>query len=162
MGDVRRLKAKSSSQGGTGARAGFGSVVLKVAFQLLTPFILLYGVYVLMHGHYGPGGGFQAGALLGFAVVFAQLVQGHDSKWIISRSAAIALACLGALLYLAVGVLSFIWGGNFLDYGVVPWAVSPAEARALGILAIETGVTMSVMAVIVLLFDLLTGGEERD
>jgi multicomponent Na+:H+ antiporter subunit B len=145
-------------------RKSFGSIILNVAFRHLTPFLMLYGVYVLVHGHYGPGGGFQAGALLGLAVVLVQMVQGTRAEWRIGVSGGIILACLGALIYLAIGLAPFIWGGNFLDYGVLPIAATPAEARALGILGIETGVTMGVMGVIIVMFDLLTrdNGEREE
>ena len=42
----------------------FGGIVLDTAFRLIVPFSLVYGVYVLIFGEAGPGGGFQAGALL--------------------------------------------------------------------------------------------------
>ena len=143
-------------------RKGFGSIVLNVAFRHLTPFLMLYGVYVLVHGHYGPGGGFQAGALLGLAVVLVQMVQGPRSEWRIGMSGGLILACTGALIYLAIGLASFFWGGNFLDYGVLPIAPTAPEARALGILGIEAGVTMGVMGVTIIMFDLLTRDGERE
>ncbi len=43
-------------------------VVLRVVSKLLIPFILLFGLYVQMHGDFGPGGGFQAGVI--FAAAF--------------------------------------------------------------------------------------------
>lgn len=139
-------------------RKGFGSIVLDVAFRHLTPFMILYAVYVLVHGHYGPGGGFQAGAMLGLALCLVQLVQGHDAKpkWGLGMTGGLVLACIGALIYVGIGVAAFIWSGNFLDYGVLPIAAIPAEARALGILGIESGVTLGVMGVIFVIFDLLT------
>ena len=42
----------------------FGGIVLDTAFRIIVPFTLIYGVYVLIFGEAGPGGGFQAGALL--------------------------------------------------------------------------------------------------
>lgn len=38
----------------------FGGIVLDTAFRLIVPFSLVYGVYVLIFGEAGPGGGFQA------------------------------------------------------------------------------------------------------
>jgi|Deesub1362A_J573_1020465.scaffolds.fasta_scaffold00415_7 multicomponent Na+:H+ antiporter subunit B len=143
-------------------RKGFGSIILDVGFRHLTPFLILYAVYVLVHGHYGPGGGFQAGALLGLAVVLGRVVQGQDAELGIGLSGGLVLACTGALIFLAIGLASLLWGGNFLDYGVLPIASAPAEARALGILGIEAGVTMGVMGVIIIMFDLLTRRGERE
>lgn len=136
-------------------RSGFGGIVLNIAFRVLLPFILVFAVAVLMHGHHSPGGGFQAGALLGVAVILVQLVQGRDAKWV-GRREAVTLSCTGALIYLGIGTLSFFWGGNFLDYGVIPVEATAAKARALGILGIEVGVTLAVMGVTIIMFDSLT------
>ena len=57
-------------------RKPFGGIVLDSAFRLVVPFTIIYGVYVLTHGEFSPGGGFQAGALLAVGIVLARLVQG--------------------------------------------------------------------------------------
>ncbi len=46
----------------------FGGIILNVAFRMLIPFTIVYGVYVLCLGEFSPGGGFQAGALLAVGV----------------------------------------------------------------------------------------------
>ena len=35
----------------------FGGIVLDTAFRIIVPFTLIYGVYVLIFGEAGPGGG---------------------------------------------------------------------------------------------------------
>ena len=40
----------------------FGGLILNVAFRMLVPFTLTYGVYILWLREFSPGGGFQAGA----------------------------------------------------------------------------------------------------
>ncbi len=143
-------------------RTGFGSIVLNVAFRYLVPFLMLYAVYVLVHGHYSPGGGFQAGGILGLAVLLVQMVQGHDTGFGFKMSGGLVLATIGALIFLLIGLASFIWSGNFLDYGVLPIAATAAEARSLAILGVEIGVTMGVMGVFIIMFDLLTRSGERE
>lgn len=44
--------------------AGF---VLRTAADLLFPFLLVLGAYIILHGHLTPGGGFQGGAILAAA-----------------------------------------------------------------------------------------------
>ena len=44
--------------------------ILIIASRLLTPFIQLFALYVIVHGHYGPGGGFQGGAMLAASIIF--------------------------------------------------------------------------------------------
>jgi multicomponent Na+:H+ antiporter subunit B len=36
-------------------RKQYGSTILDTAIRMLIPFYLVYGVYVLIHGHYSPG-----------------------------------------------------------------------------------------------------------
>ena len=138
----------------------FSTIVLGTAFRFLIPIIVVYGVYVLMHGEYSPGGGFQAGALFGIAVVLDRLVQGPEAKFNISGNKSIILAGVGTAVYGSVGVLTLLFGGNFLEYGVFPLAMSEGEKHAWGILGIEIGVTICVMATIIVIFDALTGREE--
>ena len=40
-------------------------LIIKTAVRLLVPFAQLFGLYVVVHGHYSPGGGFQGGVILG-------------------------------------------------------------------------------------------------
>lgn len=45
--------------------------IVKSVSRILFPFILLFGVYIAVHGHMGPGGAFPAGAIIatGFALL---------------------------------------------------------------------------------------------
>lgn len=38
--------------------------VLQLAARVLTPIILLFGLYIILNGHLGPGGGFSGGAVM--------------------------------------------------------------------------------------------------
>jgi len=138
----------------------FGTIVLGTAFRFLVPFIMVYGMYVLMHGEYSPGGGFQAGALFGIAVVLDRLVQGEEAMLSISGTKAVILAGIGTFIYGFIGVLTVLLNGNFLEYGVFPLDMIEGERHALGILGIEIGVTICVMATIIAIFDALTRREE--
>ena len=40
------------------------SLILQLAIGLLFPFMLLFGFYIIINGHYTPGGGFQGGGIL--------------------------------------------------------------------------------------------------
>ena len=50
------------------------NVILRVATKILTPYILLFALYVQFHGDYGPGGGFQAGVIFASAFVLYTLI----------------------------------------------------------------------------------------
>ena len=82
-------------------------VILRVITKLLLPFILLFGLYVQFHGETGPGGGFQAGVIVGACIILYAIMFGLDramrvlpvtavekmiSSILYSRSRSIALA----------------------------------------------------------------------
>ncbi|NOQ37512.1 hypothetical protein GQ472_01360 [archaeon] len=52
--------------------------IIKETTKIVFPFILIYGLYIALHGHLTPGGGFAAGAIIGSA--FALLVISFEKK----------------------------------------------------------------------------------
>ncbi|NLJ99884.1 MAG: hypothetical protein GX318_01430 [Clostridia bacterium] len=138
----------------------FGTIILKTFCRYITPFILLYGIYVLIHGEFSPGGGFQAGAVLAFAVILGRLVQGDGARVNMSGNLGILTAAGGGLIFAAVGLMSIPFGGHLFNYGVYPLNMPADEMHPLGILGIEVGVTLCVMGVIIAIFDALTRKDE--
>ena len=60
-----RLSSRKLRPDEDGSNIGLrDDLIPRVVGRLLVPFILLFGLYVQFHGDYGPGGGFQAGALV--------------------------------------------------------------------------------------------------
>ena len=49
------------------------SKIIKTIAQKLFPFIVLFGFYLISHGHLSPGGGFQGGVVLGTAIILLAL-----------------------------------------------------------------------------------------
>ncbi len=138
----------------------FGSSALDAASRLMTPFMLMFGAYVVVHGHDSPGGGFQGGVIFAACLILVRLVRGRAVGWGISPDRAIALACAGVGLFTGVGLLSVVSGGNFLDYAALPLPLDP-PVRAVGSLAIEIGVALTVTGVLTLIFEALAGtGDE--
>ena len=41
--------------------------------RVIVPFIQIFALYVIIHGHYGPGGGFQGGVILAASLLDAGL-----------------------------------------------------------------------------------------
>ena len=126
-------------------------LVLKVMAKLLIPFILLFGFYVQMHGDYGPGGGFQAGVIVAAAfILYAIVFEIGTARRVAPMAVLVTIACLGVLLYAGVGVANLVYGGRFLEYGVL--AHEPAHGNHIGILIVEIGVGMAVAAVMMIIF----------
>ena len=128
-------------------------VIIKVVCRSLVPFIQLFGLYVIMHGHSSPGGGFQGGVTL--AASFILLVLAEDRATLrphLSLAVLNASTSAGVLLYAGLGVVCLALGANYLDYGLLPFA----EPRSTGMLVIEIGVGITVMAAMLSIFrDLL-------
>jgi len=126
-------------------------LIPRVVGRLLIPFILLFGLYLQFHGEYGPGGGFQAGAIVAAAVILYALLEGEAQAWrVLPQRLLTGLIAGGALLYCAVGVAGILLGGNFLDYSVL--AANPVTGQHIGILLIEAGVGITVTGVFISVF----------
>jgi len=130
------------------------SIIVKAISRLLTPFIQIFALYVIMHGHSSPGGGFQGGIILGASYILLILSFGmNEVKRRFNERLLTMFTSLGVFIYASIGILCLILGANFLDYGILPIA----EPRAMGVLGIEVGVGITVMAVMLSIFhDLIT------
>jgi multicomponent Na+:H+ antiporter subunit B len=129
-------------------------VIVKTLARLLVPFIVIYALYVVMHGHHSPGGGFQGGVILAASFVLLAISQGLDKiRQRLSEKTAGILSSLGVFIYAGIGLLCLLLGGKYLDYGKLSklLSVEPAQARSLGILGVEIGVALAVMAVMCLI-----------
>lgn len=54
------------------------SVILETAARYLLPLLLLFSVFILLRGHYLPGGGFVGGLLAAIALVLHSFAYGLD------------------------------------------------------------------------------------
>src|SRR5210317_2626579 len=126
-------------------------LIPRMVGRLLIPFILLFGLYVQFHGEYGPGGGFQAGALIATGVILYALLEGEaEALRAVPRSVLLGMVIGGAMLFGSVGVVCMLMGGAFLDYSVL--AADPVWGQQLGILIIEAGVGMAVCGALLSIF----------
>ncbi len=126
-------------------------LIQRLVGRTVIPFILLFGFYVQFHGDFGPGGGFQAGALIAAAIILYALIEGTDSALTVIPSWLLTgMVSGGALLYGGVGIAGMLMGGNFLDYSVL--SSDPVAGQHLGILLIELGVGITVTGVLLSIF----------
>ncbi len=132
------------------------SIIVKTAFRYLTPLLFVYGIYVLIHGEYSPGGGFQAGAVLAMVVILSRLVEGGEARINVSGDTVFILAGIGVFIYALVGWITVLAGGKYLEYAKLPLNVEEVFRHQYGILGIEIGVTLTVMATIIVIFDAIT------
>jgi multicomponent Na+:H+ antiporter subunit B len=136
----------------------YPSEVVRVVCALLSPFIGLFGIYIIIHGHYGPGGGFAGGVFVAMGAILPRLTLDEDMAYRIVPTTIGPLAGgLGMLLFLVVGTIPLLLGASFLDYGAVElFGIEASRMRYLGILVVEVAVGLAVFGALLLLFDVLT------
>ena len=126
-------------------------VIIKIITKKLIPLILLFALYVQFHGDFGPGGGFQAGAIFSAGFILYSLVFGFD-KLVSAVSPRVLelISVTGVLLYIGVGLSCMLLGGEFLNYSVL--GDTQVAGQHLGILLVEFGVFLTVFSVLLLIF----------
>ncbi len=86
--------------------------ITKVASVGILPFIVVVGVYIFIHGHLTPGGGFPGGAVIASGFLLLLLVETHrelpEKKLSITES----LAGMG---YALIGLLGLVLANEFLQ-----------------------------------------------
>ena len=93
------------------------SELLGSGSMLLFPLLMLFGVYIFMHGHLTPGGGFQGGVVIASSMLLLMLarVSFHLNHLIISL-----VESLSGFFYVAIGVLGLVLAAGFLDNRILP------------------------------------------
>jgi len=92
------------------------TLIVKTITRLTVGLILLFGIYIILHGHLSPGGGFVGGVIVALSFVHLMLAFGKDvaiSK--VSKNLASNLESIGALMFLSIALLGFLGGSFFLN-----------------------------------------------
>jgi len=140
-------------------------LIVKTTCRLIVPFIQLFALYVIAHGHHSPGGGFQGGVILGAAMLLiAVAFDLRSAKRRLSEKTAAFLGTLGVVIYAGTGIVCALLGANYLDYSALAplLGVDPITARSHGILIVEIGVGIAVMAVMVMLYYNISSAGRQD
>jgi multicomponent Na+:H+ antiporter subunit B len=141
----------------------YPTVVVRVIAALLSPFIAMFGLYIIAHGHYGPGGGFAGGVFLAVGAILPRLtLPEHVAYRLVPTTVGPIAGAIGMLAFLTVGLLPLALGGDFLDYSLLAFGgMEVPRARYLGILVVEVAVGLAVFGAMILLFDVLTGRAQQ-
>ena len=92
------------------------SKIVKTIASIALPLTLIYGLYVIAHGHLTPGGGFQGGAVV--ASGLAMLVVAYGSVWTMNKVKEKQLSVLesvGAIGFIGLAFLGLIFGTWFFN-----------------------------------------------
>ncbi|MFO7851983.1 MAG: Na(+)/H(+) antiporter subunit B [Bacteroidota bacterium] len=87
------------------------SLIVNTGCRFLFPIILLVGIYIFLHGHLTPGGGFQGGAIIASAFLLVYL--GCRGKRI-TENVSKTVEGLAGLTFVVIGIIGLTVGKDFL------------------------------------------------
>ena len=146
-------------------------IVRTVANQLIV-FVLIFGLYVIAHGHLTPGGGFQGGAVIVSGVVMLLVAfSSQELKKSLRERVLSIMESSGALIFI---ILAFIGIGTVFFYNflvgtpifgrIPPIGPNPGDFWTGGVVPLmNLAVGLKVVAglsAVVLALALFAGGEE--
>ncbi|MGI9258095.1 MAG: MnhB domain-containing protein [Gammaproteobacteria bacterium] len=121
------------------------SAIVRTLGRIVVPVAQLFGVYVLVFGQHGPGGGFVGGVILAASMILAILIYGLDARDSRLAQTVVHGDGLGLLIFAGVGGLCMIGGGQFLNYTHLEIPnLDDASQHYLGILLTQIGVAVDV------------------
>lgn len=120
-------------------KAASPTEIVQNGADILVPLIALFAAYIVMHGHLGPGGGFQGGAVMASCVLLLLLAR---PDYGIKLAYLSVTELLAGLLIVLVGIAGIILAGGFLDNRVLPLGEFGAffSAGAIPVLSVLLGV----------------------
>jgi len=141
------------------------SLIVKTVTALTVGLILLYGIYILLHGHVSPGGGFAGGVIIALSFVHLMLAFGKDvalnklPKKVISF-----FENFGAITFLSIALLGLTGGYFFLNFMPKgePFRLFSAGTIPLSNIAISLKVGAGLFAIFVALVVLRLEPESKD
>jgi multicomponent Na+:H+ antiporter subunit B len=89
------------------------SRIVKTMSSVVFPFVMIYGLYVIAHGHLTPGGGFQGGAVVASGA--AMILVAYGSIWTMERvkeKQLSVLESLGALGFICLAFFGLLFSLN--------------------------------------------------
>ena len=93
------------------------TLIVKTITRLTVGLILLYGIYIVLHGHLSPGGGFPGGVIIALSFIHLMLAFGKDTALRkLNELRASFLESLGAIMFLGVALLGLLGGYFFLNF----------------------------------------------
>lgn len=142
------------------------TLIVKTVTRITVGLILLFGIYIVLHGHLSHGGGFAGGVIIALSFVHLMLAFGKDiALKHASESVATLLQSIGVLIFLGVAVIGFgaghFFASVFADKGEA-FALFSAGTIPLCNIAIALAVGGGLFAVFVALVLLKIGSKETE
>ncbi|ANY10216.1 cation transporter [Pseudonocardia sp. HH130630-07] len=139
------------------------TLVLEAAARLLFPTVLVFSVFLLFEGHYGPGGGFSGGLVAGLAFVLRHIAGGADDPGSTMRIRPPAVVGTGLIISVLTGLAPVLWGGSVFESA--KWRLDLGELGYVDLvtsLLLDVGVYLLIIGVVLDLLRSLGSGIARD
>jgi multicomponent Na+:H+ antiporter subunit B len=139
------------------------TLLLEMTTRGLFPTILVFSLYLLLVGHYGPGGGFSAGLVAGLAFVLRYIAGGSIDPGAVVPVRPPILMGLGLTVAVLTALAPLLVGAPVLSTTklIVPVPLL-GELEIVTSLFLDVGVYLLIVGVVLDLLRSLGAGIERD
>ncbi len=127
------------------------SIILQAATRYLLPILLLFSVFILLRGHYNPGGGFVGGLVASIAFMLHSFAYGTDETMKLLRRKPLSLIPIGLALsvlsmflpvFFGVPVMTGMWFENPMP---VIGTIGTALLFDVGVYLVVIGVVLTIL-----------------
>ena len=135
------------------------NVILRTMAGIVSPFIILFGIYVVLNGHISPGGGFSGGAIIGAGLILISQGFGASKTKKFFNFRVFTIITSGSLLsYAALKCYSFYTGSHHIETGI-PHGIPGAILSSGFILPLNIFVGLIVACTMFGFYSLFTKGK---
>jgi len=99
------------------------SRIVKTVSRTIIPFIFLFGIYIIIHGHLSPGGGFQGGVIMAMGVILIIISYGYNIFRNYSNSLSL-IETLGVAFFILMGLIGIVVGKSFFSSFGAIWLLN--------------------------------------
>jgi multicomponent Na+:H+ antiporter subunit B len=139
------------------------TLLLEITSRALFPTILVFSVYLLGVGHYGPGGGFSAGLVAGLAFVLRYIAGGSTDPGGLVTIRPPVLMGIGLTVAVSTALAPLLVGAPVLSSAKLTVPLPPlGELDLVTSLFLDVGVYLLIVGVVLDLLRALGSGIERD
>lgn len=127
------------------------TIILKTASSYLLPVLLLFSVFILLRGHYLPGGGFVGGLIASIAFVLHSFANGLTRTKTLLQFHPGVLMPIGLALAFISGIAPLLFGLPFMtglwypDALPVLGLIGSALFFDIGVYLVVVGVTLTII-----------------
>lgn len=134
-------------------------VVLKKVVSVIFPVLLMFGFYIMLEGHLGPGGGFSGGAVIGAGLILYSIAFGKAKiKRFFNEKTFKVITCSALCFYSLSKSYSFFTGANGIE-SIIPKGI-PGNIISSGlILPLNIAVGMVVACTMYGFYSVFKNGE---